>query len=82
VAPPRDLSFYVTEKEVPETPYTHEYLAGLARRPGLVRSIAIVGHFHHGKTLFSDLLLSQTHNKGKWPLTKEVKYTDYRKDEI
>lgn len=30
--------------------------------PDLTRNIAIVGHLHHGKTSFVDMLVSETHN--------------------
>ena len=30
--------------------------------PDLVRNIAIVGHLHHGKTSFVDMLVSETHD--------------------
>lgn len=48
--------------------------------PQLIRHVAIIGDLHHGKTLFTDLLVQQTH-LDKWDPTKERKYTDTRKDE-
>ncbi|KAG1139842.1 hypothetical protein G6F36_015902 [Rhizopus arrhizus] len=30
--------------------------------PDLIRNIAIVGHLHHGKTSFVDMLISETHD--------------------
>lgn len=30
--------------------------------PDLTRNIAIVGHLHHGKTSFVDMLVSETHD--------------------
>lgn len=39
--------------------------------PDLIRNVAIVGHLHHGKTTFMDMLIQQTHPK-LWTLTKEV----------
>lgn len=49
--------------------------------PGLQRSVAIVGAFHHGKTLVTDLLVKKTLQKEDWPLEKEVKYLDSLKAE-
>ena len=42
-----------------------EYLADLMDVPELIRNVAFVGHLHHGKTLFTDMLLEQTHPKIK-----------------
>ncbi len=66
IEPPKDTSFSLTEKSVPETLYSLEYMAGLSTVPALVRNVAICGHLHHGKTLLSDLLIQATHAK-KWP---------------
>lgn len=30
--------------------------------PDLIRNIAVVGHLHHGKTSFVDMLISETHD--------------------
>lgn len=43
--------------------------------------MAIVGHLHHGKTSLMDYMVGQTHI-GKSDPNKELKYLDYRKDEI
>ena len=45
--------------------YSIEYLADLMDVPELVRNVAFVGHLHHGKTLFTDMLVQQTHPKIK-----------------
>jgi hypothetical protein len=60
--------------------YSTEFLVALMDSPALIRSVAVVGHLHHGKTGFVDLLVSQTHEK-RWAPEKEVRYTDTRKDE-
>jgi len=52
----------------------------LLQHPELVRNVAFLGHLHHGKTTFMDLLVQQTHEKN-WGLRKEQKYTDTRPDE-
>nr|CAG8560306.1 3294_t:CDS:2 [Entrophospora candida] len=38
-----------------------------------MRNIAIVGHVHHGKTSFVDMLIYETHNPGAWDVDKQVK---------
>lgn len=37
-------------------------MADLMNHPDLIRNIAIVGHLHHGKTSFVDMLISETHD--------------------
>ena len=38
-----------------------EFLADLMDSAELIRTVALVGHLHHGKTSFTDCLLLQTH---------------------
>ena len=47
--------------------YSYEYLADMMDVPSLIRNVAFVGHLHHGKTLFTDMLIEQTHPKTKIP---------------
>ena len=47
--------------------YSVEYLADLMDVPELIRNVAFVGQLHHGKTLFTDMLLEQTHPDIKTP---------------
>lgn len=55
-------------------------MTSLMDHPQLIRHVAIIGDLHHGKTLFTDLLVQQTH-LDKWDPAKERRYTDTRKDE-
>lgn len=50
-------------------------MADLMNHPDLIRNIAIVGHLHHGKTSFVDMLISETHDM---PINVEQpeRYTD------
>ena len=60
------------------------FLSGLLSTPDLIRNVAVVGHLHHGKTLFMDMLVEQTHQvPGIESLGPEnpMKFTDTRKDE-
>lgn len=38
------------------------YMSDLMNHPDLIRNIAVVGHLHHGKTSFVDMLISETHD--------------------
>ena len=57
-----------------------EFMASLMQNPRLIRNIALVGSFHHGKTVFVDTLV-QASQEEPWDPAKEVRYTDMRKDE-
>lgn len=48
------------KEEQPETNYGNEFLIGLTEYPQFIRNVAVVGHLHHGKTSFTDLLIQQT----------------------
>lgn len=38
------------------------FMTDLLNFPELIRNIVIVGHLHHGKTSFVDMLVSETHD--------------------
>lgn len=80
IAPVKAKQFEHVEKKLPETTFSYEYLTKLMGLPDLIRNICFLGQLHHGKTEFMDVLVQQTHLK-KWPLDKEIRYTDMRKDE-
>lgn len=80
IKPIKVKSFTVIEKDIPELNYSNEFVAGLMQNPNLIRNIAILGHFHHGKTVFVDTLVMATQEKEFDP-HKEIRYTDTRKDE-
>ncbi|EXX56728.1 U5 small nuclear ribonucleoprotein component variant 2 [Rhizophagus irregularis] len=44
--------------------------------PELIRNIAIVGHLHHGKTSFVDMLVNETHSSVAWDVDRQERYTD------
>jgi len=81
IAPIKTKKFENIELNLPETTYKKEFLADLMKYPELVRNVALVGHLHHGKTSFMDMLVEQTHPNINPHLTKEVRYTDTRIDE-
>lgn len=80
IKPIKPKNFSILQKEAPALVYESEFLTSLMNTPALIRNIAILGQFHHGKTLFVDTLVQATH-AGEWDPAKEVRYTDTRKDE-
>ena len=80
IKPIRIKNFSVLEKVAPTLKYSTEFLASLMNTPTLIRNIAIMGQLHHGKTLFVDSLVQAT-QENEWDPTREVRYTDTRKDE-
>jgi U5 small nuclear ribonucleoprotein component len=47
----------VYAKDIPKTFYSDEYMVQTMSKPQLIRNVAIVGALHHGKTIFSDILI-------------------------
>lgn len=78
--PVKSKTFSVLEETPPELTVSPAFTQSMLRAPQLTRNIAVVGHLHHGKTLFMDILVGQT-LKEPFDPTKEVRYTDSRKDE-
>ncbi|KAL1926710.1 hypothetical protein VTP01DRAFT_5605 [Rhizomucor pusillus] len=62
IAPIKVRKFLVTEKDLPQTRFSKEFMTDLLNFPELVRNIAVVGHLHHGKTSFVDMLVAETHD--------------------
>ncbi|ETL92310.1 hypothetical protein L917_09362, partial [Phytophthora nicotianae] len=80
IEPVKTKSFSVLEQKIPRTTYSTQFLTSLMDHPQLIRHVAVLGDLHHGKTLFTDLLVQQTH-VDKWDPAVEKRYTDTRKDE-
>jgi U5 small nuclear ribonucleoprotein component len=80
IKPIKAKNFSVLEKEPPVLTYSSEFLASLMNTPHLIRNIALVGQLHHGKTVFLDTLVQATQEK-EWDPSKEIRYSDTRKDE-
>lgn len=75
--------FQVEDKEALRSRYTPEFLGSLLSTPELCRSVAVVGHLHHGKTITMDMLVEQTHEMRPDQRSNErpIRYTDTRVDE-
>ena len=80
IEPIRAKQFSALESSPPDTGYTSEFLTTLMTSPPLIRNVAVVGHLHHGKTTFCDVLIEHTHAK-KWDPATKPRYTDARSDE-
>jgi U5 small nuclear ribonucleoprotein component len=42
--------------------FKKRFMVDMMNTPDLIRNIAVVGHLHHGKTSFVDMLISETHD--------------------
>ena len=82
VKPVRNIKFEVGVKDSSMYVPT-QFLVGLMSNPTLVRNVALVGHLQHGKTVFMDMLIEQTHHMSTFDANSEkhLRYTDTRIDE-
>jgi U5 small nuclear ribonucleoprotein component len=62
------------------TTFSKAFLRGLQDVPDLVRNVCLIGHLGHGKTVFVDALVQQTHEK-KRDLERNERFMDSRFDE-
>lgn len=49
------------EADIPEMTHSWEWQTSLMNYPEHIRNVALVGNLHHGKSLFFDLLIKDTH---------------------
>ncbi|KAK9098455.1 hypothetical protein Syun_025500 [Stephania yunnanensis] len=82
IKPVREIKFEVGVQDS-STYVSTQFLLGLMSNPALVRNVALVGHLQHGKTLFMDMLVEQTHHISTFDSNSEkhMRYTDTRIDE-
>lgn len=87
IAPVVEISsgLYESDSSIPQSNYSRAYLtSAILPTPGLLRNIALVGHIHHGKTSFADMLFNVSH-KMPWSdlddRERPVRYMDIRQDE-
>ncbi|KAJ5271930.1 hypothetical protein N7524_005199 [Penicillium chrysogenum] len=62
IAPVQQKKFAIAETELPPVHFSREFMSDLLNFPAQTRNIAIVGHLHHGKTAFMDMLVKFTHD--------------------
>lgn len=65
IAPVQQKKFAIEEATLPPVHFSREFMTDLLNYPEQVRNIALVGHLHHGKTAFMDMLVMQTHDLNK-----------------
>lgn len=82
IKPVRKMKFEVGVKDS-STYVSSQFLLGLMSNPSLARNVALVGHLQHGKTVFMDMLVEQTHHMSTFDSQSEkhLRYTDTRIDE-
>ncbi|KAL6504660.1 hypothetical protein OROHE_023418 [Orobanche hederae] len=82
IKPVKNLKFELGVKDS-STYVSTQFLLGLMSNPMLVRNVALVGNLQHGKTLFMDMLVEQTHHISTFDQNSEkhMRYTDTRIDE-
>lgn len=82
IKPVKNIKFEVGVKDS-STYVSSQFLVGLMSNPSLVRNVALVGHLQHGKTVFMDMLVEQTHHISTFDTNSEkhMRYTDTRIDE-
>ncbi|TGZ79772.1 P-loop containing nucleoside triphosphate hydrolase protein [Ascodesmis nigricans] len=78
IAPVTVKKFNIEEADLPTTHFSREFMMDLMSFPDQVRNVALVGHLHHGKTTFMDMLVLETHELGKTTGSKgsQLRYTD------
>ncbi|CDF39943.1 Elongation factor Tu GTP-binding domain-containing protein 2 [Chondrus crispus] len=74
-----------SKESIPPAKYSRAYLTNaVLPNCSRVRNIAVVGHLHHGKTAFADMLFEATHEMPWGKLDDRslpVRYMDTRRDE-
>ena len=74
------LFFHSTRRVHYSETLFNRFMVGMMTAPQLIRNVALVGHLHHGKTIFIDMLVHQTHTN-RFNLHKQERFTDMRFDE-
>lgn len=82
IKPVKNKKFEVGVKDS-STYVSSQFMLGLMSNPSLSRNVALVGHLQHGKTVFMDMLVEQTHHMATFDSQSEkhMRYTDTRVDE-
>jgi len=62
IAPVEQKKFTIQEADLPTVYFDRNFMTDLMNYPEQIRNIAFVGHLHHGKTAFMDMLVLETHD--------------------
>ncbi|KMS94460.1 hypothetical protein BVRB_021200, partial [Beta vulgaris subsp. vulgaris] len=82
IAPIKVANFEVQDADaVQQTTFEWKFLTGLMDYPSLIRNVALIGHLHHGKTSFMDMLVRETHQRF-WDPNVQTRFTDTRKGQL
>lgn len=76
IKPVNRKRFALVEQELPLTTYDMEFLADQMDNPELIRSVALLGNLHSGKSNFVDALFEQTHPELNKKKDGDLNYTD------
>lgn len=80
IKPVKQKNFSVFTDESAKLKYDAEFLTTLMHTPNLIRNIVLLGHLHHGKTSFVDILVQSTQEE-LWDPSNDIRYADTRIDE-
>ncbi|WFD31171.1 hypothetical protein MSPP1_002205 [Malassezia sp. CBS 17886] len=75
VEPEKIRRFAVEEAGLPALRFDRAFMMDLLNFPEMVRSVAVVGHLHHGKTSLVDMLVEETHQM-EVNVDRRLRYTD------
>ncbi|CAD7925866.1 unnamed protein product [Amoebophrya sp. A120] len=88
IPPARVFDFDLIEKQIPDTSFKFDYMAGIMQEPELIRNIAVVGHLQSGKTTLVDCAIRETHEFKSTKLKdsqakqqESMRFLDSRRDE-
>ncbi|KAI9784760.1 MAG: hypothetical protein M1839_001490 [Geoglossum umbratile] len=83
IAPVQKKKFTVQEADLPPVHFARDFMTDLMNYPEQIRNVALVGHLHHGKTAFMDMLVLETHDindrlekKSGKKRDEQLRYTD------
>ncbi|KAJ3198674.1 hypothetical protein HDU82_001139, partial [Entophlyctis luteolus] len=75
IAPPKVPKTHSLDTTPTPAAFSTQFLASLQSIPSHIRNLCVIGHLHHGKTWFMDLLISSCHNVS-WQPGQDFRYTD------
>ncbi|KAI9765109.1 MAG: hypothetical protein M1840_007816 [Geoglossum simile] len=83
IAPVQKKKFTIQEADLPPVHFSRGFMTDLMNYPEHIRNVALVGHLHHGKTAFMDMLVLETHDisdrlekKSGKKRDEQLRYTD------
>lgn len=68
--------FTLDTEDLPDVRFDRTFMVQSMSNPEFMRNVAVVGHFHHGKTTFLDMLVKQSHIGLATSGKDQLRYTD------